>query len=133
MRRLMCDVLFVLLLTPLASAADVTGKWSGSLEAKDPNGEAVVIPAHADLKQQGDSVTGKVWKEIERQFSIEKGKIEGNRITFEFKAPEGSDDSELLVHRASLSVEGGNQLQGEIEFAMEGDKMTGKLTLTREK
>jgi hypothetical protein len=133
MRRRMCNLLFVLLLAPLASAADLTGKWSGSLEAKDPNGEAVVIPAHADLKQQGASVTGKVWKEIEHQFSIEKGKSEGNRITFEFKAPEGSDDSELLVHRVSLSVVGENQLQGEIEFAMEGDKMTGKLTFTREK
>jgi len=133
MRSLMCYVLFMLLLAPLTSAADVTGKWSGSLEAKDPNGEAVVIPAHADLKLQGDTVTGKVWKEIEHQFTIEKGKIEGNRITFEFKASEGAEDSEPVLHRVSLSVVGENQLQGEIEFAMEGDKMTGKLTFTREK
>jgi exosome complex RNA-binding protein Csl4 len=133
MQRLMCSALFVVLLAPLANAADVTGKWSGSLEAKDPNGETVVIPAHAELKQQGDTVTGRVWKEIEHQFSIEKGKIEQNRITFEFRAPEGSEGSEPVVHSVRVSVVSENQLQGEIEFAMEGDKMTAKLTFTREK
>jgi hypothetical protein len=132
MRRLSCAVLFVLLV-PLASAADVTGKWSGSLEGKDPDGETVTVPAHADLKQQGDSITGKVWKEIEHQFSIEKGKIEGNRIAFEFKAPEGSEDAEPLVHSVRLTVVGEDQLQGELEVAMEGGKMTGKLTFAREK
>jgi hypothetical protein len=133
MRRLTCSVLFILLLASMASAADVTGKWTGSLEGKDPDGEAVVIPAHAELKQQGDSVTGKAWKEIEHQYSIEKGKIEGNRITFEFKAPEGSEDAEPLVHTVRLTVVGEDQLQGELEIPMEGGKMTGKLTLTREK
>jgi hypothetical protein len=133
MRRLICDVLLVLLLAPLASAGDVTGKWTGSLEGKDPNGEVVIVPAHADLKQQGDSVTGKVWKEAEHQFSIEKGKIEGNRITFEFNAPEGSEGSEPVVHSVRLYLVSEDQLQGELEVAMEGDKMTGKLTFTREK
>ena len=133
MRRLMCNVLFILLLAPLASAADVTGKWSGSLDAKDPNGETVTIPASAELKQQGDSVTGKVWKETEHRYSIEKGKIEGNRITFEFKAPEGSEEAEPLVHSVRLTVVSEDQLQGELEIAMDGGKMTGKLTFAREK
>jgi hypothetical protein len=133
MRRLICGVLFVLLLMPLASAADVTGKWSGSLEGKDPNGQAVLIPAHADLRQQGDSVPGKVWKEIEHQFSVEKGKIEGNRITFEFKAPGGSEDAEPLVHSVRLTVVSEDQLQGDLDVAMDGGKMPGKLKFTREK
>ena len=133
MRRLMCNVLFILVLAPLASAADVTGKWSGSLEGKDPDGEAVTVPAHAELKQQGDFVTGKVWKEVGHQYSIEKGKIEGSRITFEFKAPEGSEEAEPLVHSVRLTVVTEDQLQGELEIAMDGEKMTGKLTFAREK
>jgi hypothetical protein len=133
MRRRICAVLFVLLLAPLASAADVTGKWGGSLVVKNPDGETVTVPAHADFKQQGDSVTGKVWKEIERQFAIEQGKIEGNRITFEFKAPEGSEHAEPLVHSVRLTVVSEDQLQGDLDVGMDGDKMTGKLTLTREK
>jgi len=133
MRRVTCTVLFILLLAPLASAADVTGKWGGSLEGKDPDGETVNVPAHAELKQQGDSVTGKVWKETEHQYSIEKGKIEGNRITFEFKAPEGSEEAEPLVHSVRLTVVSEDQLQGEVEIPMDGGKMTGKLTFAREK
>jgi hypothetical protein len=133
MRRLTSTVLFILLLAPLVSAADVTGKWSGSLEGKVPDGEAITVQTHAELKQQGDSVTGKVWKETEHQYSIEKGKIEGNRITFEFKAPEGSDDAEPLVHTVRLTVVGEDQLQGEVEIPMDGGKMTGKLTFAREK
>ena len=106
---------------------------NGSLEAKLPNGEAVVVPSHAELKQQGDAVTGKVWKEVEQQFSIEKGNVDGNRLTFEFKAPEGSDEADPTMHIVRLSLVSENQLQGEVEFAIEGEKMTGKLTLAREK
>ena len=133
MRGLTCAVSFVLLLTPLVSAADVSGKWSGSLEAKVPDGETITVQSHAELKQQGDSVTGKVWKETEHQYSIEKGKIEGNRITFEFKAPEGSEDAEPLVHSVRLTVVSDDQLHGEVEIPMDGGKMTGKLTFVREK
>lgn len=132
-RRPIGSVLFMLLLARLASASDLTGKWSGSLEAKDANGETLVLPAHAEFKQQGDSVTGKVWKETERQFPIEKGTIESNRITFEFKASEGSEDSEPVVHRVRLAVLSEDRLQGELEFATEGEKITGKLAFKREK
>jgi hypothetical protein len=133
MRRLTCTVVLILLLATLAMAADVTGKWSGSLEAKDPDGETVTVQAHAELKQQGDSVTGKVWKKVAHQYSIEKGKIEGNRVTFEFKAPEGSEDAEPLVHSVRLTVVNEDQLQGDLEIPMDGGKMTGKLAFAREK
>ena len=133
MRRLICNVLFILLLAPLVSAADVTGKWGGSPEVKDPNGETVSVPAHAEFEQQGHSVTGRVWKETEHQYAIEKGKVEGNRITFEFKAPEGSEDAEPLVHSVRLTVVSESQLQGELEIAMDGGKMTGKLSFAQEK
>ena len=133
MRRLICTVWFILLLAPLATAGDVTGKWGGSLEGKVPDGETITVQTHAEFKQQGDSVTGKVWKETEHQYSIEKGKIEGSRITFEFKAPEGSEDAEPLVHSVRLTVVSEDQLQGEVEIPMDGGKMTGKLTFAREK
>lgn len=131
--RSLVGCLLLVMLAPFASAADLTGKWSGSLEAKTPSGEAVVVPANVELKQQGDEVTGRVWKDTEHQFSIEKGTISGDQITFEFRAPEGSEEADPIVHAVRLSVVSQSRLQGQIEFAIEGEKMTGKLTLTREK
>lgn len=132
MRQLRCAGLFLLLWAPLASAADVSGKWTGSLEFKSPEGDAQSIPAHADFKQQDKSITGSVWKEAERQFRIENGKIEGNSITFDFNAAEGDEDN-ILAHKASLTVMSPGQLVGQVEVEAEGNKLTGKLTLTRDK
>lgn len=132
MRRLRCAGLFLLLWGPLASAADVSGRWTGSLEFKSPEGDAQSIPAHAEFKQQDGAISGSVWKDATRQFRIENGKIEGNSITFDFSAPEGDEDN-VLVHKASLTVVSAEQVQGQIEFEAEGNKFTGKLTMTRDK
>jgi hypothetical protein len=126
-------VLFMLLSVPFVSAADVSGKWSGSLEIKTPDGKTAALPAYAEFKQEGASVTGAVWKEADDQFPVEKGKIDGNRITFEFLAQEGSEDSKPLVHSVRLAVVGETQLQGQMEFEDGGNKVTAKLTFTRDK
>lgn len=123
--------LLTALFTLSLNAANVSGKWSGSLEFKDPEGHAQTIPAHAEFKQQDQIVTGAVWKEAGHEFRIENGKVEGDRITFEFKAPEGEEDS-VLVHTVTLAVTGEGQLQGEVAIEAEGNRMIGKLVLTRE-
>lgn len=132
MRRLIHVALWAIVITPLVSAADVSGKWSGSLEIKTPDGQAMSFPAFADFKQQGTSLSGNVWKDAEDKFVIKKGKVTGDRITFEFTAPEGSEDS-ALVHTVRLTVASEAQLQGEMEFEHEGTKATAKLTFTRDK
>ena len=75
---------------------------------------------------------GALWNDAGRRFTIEKGKIEGNQITFEFTAPEGDEDS-TLVHRVKLTVVSETKLEGEIQFEAEGAKVSGKLTLARDK
>ena len=132
MTRLRIFVLFMVLMAPFVSAADVSGKWSGSLEFKPPDGQSQIVPAYAEFKQKGDSVTGAVWKDAEDQFRIQKGKIDGNRITFEFTAPEGSEDS-ALIHTVQLTVVSETQLQGEMEFENGGSKFTAKLTFKRDR
>ena len=42
-------------------AADFTGKWSGTLTATDPNGEAHDGSAYLTLQQTGDTLTGSGW------------------------------------------------------------------------
>ena len=127
-----CPVLFLLLLAPLLGDADVSGKWTGSLEFKGPDGEAQAVPAYAQLKQEGHSILGTVWKDAKDRFVIENGKIEGDGITFEFKAPEGEDEA-ILVHTVRLTLVTQVQLEGSLEFEAGGRKMSGKLRFTRDK
>ena len=57
----MQKLLFCLfLLTLTLSAADVTGKWSGSFETADAGGETRTSTALLNLKQAGSQITGTV-------------------------------------------------------------------------
>jgi hypothetical protein len=115
-----------------ANAADVSGKWNGFLEFKGEEGKTQTAPAHADLTQQADVVTGRIWKEEGQQFEIEQGKITGNEISFKFRAPEGEDE-QVLVHSVKLTLVSPTQLRGTLEFYAGGQKVSGELTFTREK
>ena len=130
-RKVTRQLFFLLLFAIPVMAADISGKWSGSLEFKDADGQAQTVPAHAEFKQDGDALAGAVWKEAGHQFSIEKGKIDGNTITFEFRAPEGEEDS-TLVHTVTLTAPSETRLEGEVAFEAGGNMMTGKVALTRE-
>jgi hypothetical protein len=129
-RRMASAVLAVLLLAPLVNAADVTGGWAGSAELKTPDGESQSIPVQAEFKQQNGEITGTIGKEAEDHFPIEKGKIEDNKLTFEFTAPEGSG---TRLYTVTLTVVSATQLQGEFGFKVEDNTITGKFNLTRNK
>jgi len=60
----------------------VTGKWSGT-HAADPNAEAKESTALLVLKQSGSDITGTVGPNADEQFPIQKGKIDGDKITLE--------------------------------------------------
>jgi len=126
----MCKLLMsvFLLLAPLAgSAADVSGKWTGSMDIKTPDGQAQSMPVRAELKQDGKSVTGTAGREGEEQYPIQKGTIEDKKFTFEVQAPDGN-------YEVSLTVVGESQLQGEVTFNdRDGNKQTASITFTREK
>ncbi len=133
MRLLTGPILTLLLIAPFARAADVSGKWNGTAELKTPDGEAVTLPVHAELKQQGRAVTGTIGKEVEQHFPIANGKIEDGKINFEFEAPEGDEASGKRLYTVQLAVVSETQLQGEFEFETDGNKINGKLALAREK
>jgi hypothetical protein len=113
--------------------ADVSGKWRGSAEMKTPDGESLVIPISAELKQQDKSVSGTTGKEGEEQYAIEKGQIDGGKLSFEFTAPEQDEASGKRVYTLRLNVVSESQLEGEFDFLANGTKVTGKVTLARTK
>ena len=131
--RLTSKVLFpfLFLLTTLALAADASGKWNGSLEFKGEDGQTQTASAHADLMQKGNSVTGRLWKEEDQQFEIEQSQVNGNEISFKFRAPEGEEE-QMLVHSVRLTLVSPTQLRGTLEFELGGRKVSGKLTFSKE-
>src|SRR5690349_1870305 len=45
----------------LAFAGDASGRWNGSVEFKGANGQSQAASVHADLKQETNAITGRVW------------------------------------------------------------------------
>jgi hypothetical protein len=70
--------------TGLAIAdVNVTGSWSGSFSVAHQNGEAKDSTAQLKLIQTGTDITGTVGPNEHEQFPIQRGKIEGDKITLE--------------------------------------------------
>jgi hypothetical protein len=87
-------LMFVLLLsTATLGAADVTGKWEGSLKWGDKS-----VPWYLTLKQDGETLSGKMGPAKEEdQRAIQDGKIEGSILHFRMPGGDGSGTEMLLV------------------------------------
>jgi len=116
----------VILLAPLAArAADVSGKWSGSMDMKGADGTPQSMPVTAEFKQDGKTVTGTAGREGDDQLTVQKGTIDGDDFTFEVEGPDG-------VYSVKLKVGGDGQLKGEVNFSdQSGNKQTASLTLNK--
>ena len=132
MRKVILSVAAFFLLAGFAQA-DVSGKWNGSAEVKTPDGESMVVRISAEFRQQDKSLSGTTGKQGEEQYPIEKGQIDGGKLSFEFTAPEGDEESGKRLYTMRLNVVSESQLEGEFDFLMSGAKMTGKVTLARAK
>jgi hypothetical protein len=117
-----------ILLAALASAADISGKWKGTLEFQDPAAPAGTGTAYADLKQEAGMVTGTAGTAEYDQYAIEKGKIEGKTVTFEYSSITGAPS----VYKLKLTLVSEDRMEGEmvVESAA-GSTYTGKIVLER--
>ena len=116
----------VLFLAPVLMAADdFTGKWSGSFIMTFSDGDTKDSTAFMDLKQKEAEITGTAGENPERQWSIQKGKVEGNKITFEVQ-------TEGPLIKFELALVGGH-LKGEAKAEHEGRSMKAAIDLQRQK
>src|SRR5438105_2758194 len=70
----------VLLSAACLAAADASGKWSGTFKPDDAAGSR---PVYMVLTQDGDKLTGTGGPNESEQHPMQKGKVEGERPTFE--------------------------------------------------
>jgi hypothetical protein len=116
----------VLLLAPaLMAADDFTGKWSGSFVITFSDGETKDAMAFMDLKQKEAELTGTAGENSDRQWAIQKGKVEGNKVTFEVQT-----EGPLIKFELAL-VDG--HLKGESKAEHEGKSMKAAVDLQRQK
>jgi hypothetical protein len=124
MRRLAVVASFVLLLTSVVAASDLSGKWSGSFLQTLPDGSKKDSQAFMDLKQSGTEITGTAGPSESQQMEIRKGKVAGDKITFEIQG-----DNQPVISFELTLVDG--HLKGEARAERDGQKMSALLDLQR--
>ncbi len=126
MKTLLLAIALVVGAIAATADTDVTGKWSGSFNVTTPDGGSEDGTAVAVLKQSGSEITGTAGPNEDEQYPINKGKIDGDKITFEVQPHEGQ------VVRLSL-VLAGDKIKGDAVMERDGEKRTAKLEMTRAK
>ena len=118
-------VLLSMVLALAASAADVTGTWSGTLKITGPDGQTQDDTIHMILKQDGGKLTGTAGPSAGEQLPIEKGVVEGNKVTMEVPIPNGAFKFDMAIE--------GDHLKGDVTMAAGGQAMKAKMDATRAK
>jgi hypothetical protein len=108
-----------------ATAADVTGKWSGSFTMTSAEGETKDGTALLILKQTGAEITGSVGPGEDEQHTITKGRIDGDKIVLE------SADGEMII-KFDLTLTG-DRIAGDVAANGEGRSMKAKIDVKRAK
>ena len=106
-------------------AAELTGKWSGSFDITNSDGETKADMAYLDLKETGGTVTGTAGPDSEKQWSLRKGKLDGQKLTFEVAMEDGG----ILAFELTFD---GTSIQGTCSGTGNGgEKLSAKVNLKR--
>ena len=121
MRTLMC---LLLLCTLALTAAELTGRWSGTFDVAKSDGDAKQSTAYMDLKEIDGVVTGTAGPTTEEQWPLRKGKLDGQKLTFEVETDHGIIAFEVKFDGASIIGTASGT-------SAEGEKMSAKVNLKR--
>jgi hypothetical protein len=109
-----------------AQASSLTGKWNGTMTRTAPDGRTQSIDLMLDLTQKAKVLTGTVGPNAERQWPIEKGVVNGTKVTFQVQQPDGP------LRTFTLTLVDG-RLVGDMLAEMNGQSFTAKVDAGRSK
>jgi hypothetical protein len=109
-----------------AQTTNLTGKWTGTFTRTAPDGRTQTIDFNYDLTQKGKVLTGTVGPSAERQWPIENGVVDGNKVTFRVQQPDGP----MRTFTLQLVKD---RLQGEMLAELKGQSFTAKVDAGRAK
>jgi hypothetical protein len=110
--------------------ADITGKWSGSIEVSDPStGDKINTPVKVVFDQKEGTISGKIGRsEDDHSEDIRNGKLEGNRLTFDVQPPEATS-----AMKFQLVLVADDRMEGEMKGAVDVGNVSGKVSLQKNK
>ena len=124
MRTFLCFLVLAVLAVAAVADVDVSGKWSGTFNMTGPDGDkdgtALLI-----LKQSGTDISGTVGPSEDEQFPIQKGKIEGAKITLE-----ADHDGHTMKIDLVLAAD---RITGEAHMEADGHVLNAKVDVSRAK
>lgn len=113
MKKLAAIALIALVLVPAAVAAQttVTGTWNAKFTATRPDGTTQSITFTFHLTQKGKELTGTIGPTPERQWKIEKGVVNGTKVSFQVQQPDGGPLRTLTLTHAKGRLDGVMKLE----------------------
>lgn len=129
MKRLALILAFALFALPALAAEDFTGKWTGTFSGVASDGTQVTENIFLDLVQKGAELTGTAGPSAERQWKIQKGKVDGNKLAFEV-VPDNDGGPQIV--RISLTLAEG-RLKGDFNAEKDGMTLAAKIDVARAK
>jgi hypothetical protein len=130
MKRLALLFALTLFVLPALAAEDFTGKWSGQFTGVAPDGNQMTEPILLNLVHKGAELTGTAGPSAERQWKILKGKVDGDKMSFEVQAENDSQTGPYVTITMAY-VEG--HLKGDFNAQRGTEKLTAKIDVTRVK
>ena len=127
MKRFALALALVLSVFSALAAEDFSGKWSGSFSGTAPDGTPITETIFLVLVQKGAELTGTAGPNEEKQWKIQSGKVDGNKLSFLVENPDNG-----VVARISLALTDG-QLKGDFAAEKGSEKMVAKVEVKRVK
>ena len=107
-----------------AQATDLTGNWNATFTRTAPTGQTQSITFTFHFTQKGKELTGTIGPEPARQWKVEKGVVDGAKVTFVVQQPDGP------LRSFTLTYEKG-RLQGTQRLDFDGQ--TAEVTVEAER
>jgi hypothetical protein len=127
MKPLVAIAVLLMTLAPgQAQKTNLTGKWTGTLTRTAPDGRTQSIDFIFNLTQKGKVLTGTAGPTPERQWTIEKGAVDGTRVTFQVQQPDGP------LRTCVLTLDN-DRLQGDMFLEFKDQKAEVKVDMARAK
>jgi hypothetical protein len=126
MKMLAALAVLMMTMAPAQAQTTVTGKWTGTMTRTAPDGRTQSIEWMSNLTQKGKVLTGTSGPNAERQWTVEKGAVDGTKVTFQVQQPEGP----LRTFTLALVDD---RLKGEMLAELNGQSFTTKVDLGRAK
>ena len=126
MKTLAALAILVMTAAPAQAQTSLTGKWDGTMTRTAPDGRTQSIDFMFDVTQKGKVLTGTVGPNAERQWPIEKGVVNGAKVSFQVQQPEGP------LRTFTLTLVDG-RLKGDMLAELNGQSFEAKVDAGRRK